>query len=55
MANAIIGLGGFAVAVVVLNLSAEPFGSAVALALALLVSLGGNLLIYIVRQRLAAK
>jgi hypothetical protein len=55
MANAIIGLGGFAVAVVVLNLSAEPFGSAVALALALLVSLGGNLMIYIVRQRLAAK
>src|SRR5262245_17088383 len=55
MANAIIGLGGFAVAALVLNLTAEPFGSAVALALALLVSLGGNLMIYIVRQRLAAK
>ena len=27
MANAVIGLGGFAVAVLVLNLTAEPFGS----------------------------
>jgi hypothetical protein len=55
MANAVIGLGGFAVAVLVLNLAAEPFGSAVALALALLVSVGANLMIYLVRQRLAVK
>jgi hypothetical protein len=55
MANAVIGLGGFAVAVLVLNLTAEPFGSAVALALALLVSVGANLMIYVVRQRLAMK
>ena len=45
MANAVIGLGGFAVAVLVLNLTAEPFGSALALALALLVSVA-NLMIY---------
>ena len=54
MANAVIGLG-FAVAVLVLNLAAEPFGSAVALALALLVAVGANLMIYVVRQRLAVK
>ena len=53
MANAVIGLGGFAVALLVLNLTAEPLGSAPALALALLVSRGGNLMIYVVRQRLA--
>ena len=54
MANAIIGLGGFAIAVLVLGLSAEPFGSALALALALSVSLAANLTIYIVRRRLAS-
>src|SRR5262245_47874481 len=54
MANAVIGLGGFAVAVLVLNLTAEGLGSALALTLALLVSLGANLMIYVVRQRLAA-
>jgi hypothetical protein len=54
MANAVIGLGGFAVAVLVLNLTSEALGSALALALALLVSLGANLMIYVVRQRLAA-
>jgi hypothetical protein len=55
MANAVIGLGGFAVAVLVLNLTAEPLGSALALGLALLVSVGANLMIYVVRQRLAVK
>jgi hypothetical protein len=55
MANAVIGLGGFAVALIVLCLAAEPLGSPLALALALMVSLGGNLMIYIVRQRLAAR
>ena len=53
MANAVVGLGGFAIAVLVLNLTAETLGSPLALALALLVSLGCNLMIYVVRQRLA--
>jgi len=54
MANAVIGLAGFAVAVVVLNLTAERLGSPLALTLTLLVSLGCNLLIYVARQRSAA-
>jgi hypothetical protein len=54
MANAVIGLGGFAVAVLVLSLTAEMLGSAIALTLTLLVSLGANLLIYVVRRRLAS-
>ena len=54
MANAIIGLGGFAIALLVLIVSAEPLGSALALMLALATSIGANLLIYIVRRRLAA-
>jgi hypothetical protein len=54
MANAVIGLGGFAVAVLVLGLTAEMLGSAIALTLALSVSLGANLLIYVVRRRLAS-
>ncbi len=55
MANAVIGLGGFAVAVVALNLGADRFGSPAALTLALAVSLGCNLLLYFVRQRALAK
>jgi len=51
MANAVIGLGGFAVAVVALCLTAEPLGSPLALAFALAVSLGCNLLIYLARRR----
>jgi hypothetical protein len=54
MANAVVGLGGFAFAVLVLILAAEPLGSALALTLALLVSLAANLTIYIVRQRRAS-
>ncbi len=51
LANAVIGLGGFAVALVVLYLTAERFGSAAALTLAFAASLGCNLLLYLVRQR----
>ena len=55
MANAVIGLGGFALAVIALNLGAERLGSALALTLALAVSLGCNLLLYAVRQRAVAR
>ena len=54
MANAVIGLGGFALAVITLCLTAERFGSPIALGLALAVSVGCNMLIYFVRQRAAA-
>jgi hypothetical protein len=43
MANAVLGLVGFAVACVVLRFAAEPFGSAVGLALALATSVGWGL------------
>jgi len=55
MANAVIGLGGFALAVITLNLGAERLGSPVALTLALAVSLGCNLLLYVARKRARAK
>jgi len=51
MANAVIGLGGFAFALLVLIATAEAFGSALALTLALCTSVAANLMIYIVRQR----
>jgi hypothetical protein len=51
MANAVVGLATFAVAVVTLNLTAVPLGSPLALTLALAVSLGGNLFIYFARRR----
>jgi len=54
LANAVIGLAGFAVAVLVLNLTAERLGSPLALALTFAVSLCGNLLIYLARRRAAA-
>ena len=54
MANAVIGLGGFALAVVALNLTADRLGSPLALALTLAVSIGCNLLLFFVRQRAAA-
>ncbi len=54
IANAVIGLAGFGVAVVVLNLAADRLGSPLALTLTLLVSIGCNLFIYVVRQRSAA-
>ena len=55
MANAVIGLGGFAVALLVLIASAEPLGSALGLTLALLTSVVANLMIYFVRRRLASR
>ncbi|MGA2565670.1 MAG: hypothetical protein ABSF41_02450 [Pseudolabrys sp.] len=55
MANAVIGLGGFAIAVIVLNLTADRLGSPLALSLTLAVSLGCNLLLYFVRKRSIAK
>jgi hypothetical protein len=55
MANAVIGLGGFAIAVIVLNLTADRLGSPLALSLTLAVSLCCNLLLYIARQRSPAK
>ena len=54
MANAVIGLGGFAVAVTTLYLLAERLGSALALSLALAVSIGCNLVLYLMRKRAAA-
>ena len=51
MANAVVGLATFAVAVVTLNLTAVPLGSPLALTLALAVSLGGNFFIYFARRR----
>jgi hypothetical protein len=55
MANAVVGLAGFAVAVVVLHVTAVPLGSAVALTLTLVTSVGCNLLIYLFRRRAAAR
>jgi len=51
MANAVVGLAGFGIAVITLNLTAVTLGSPLALALALAVSAGGNLLIYFSRRR----
>jgi hypothetical protein len=54
IANAVIGLAGFCVALVVLNLTADRLGSWLALTLTLAVSVGCNLLVYGVRKRSAA-
>ncbi|MBV8791346.1 MAG: hypothetical protein JO205_13655 [Pseudolabrys sp.] len=51
MANAVIGLGGFGVAVLVLALTAERLGSPLALSLTLVVSVACNLLIFLTRRR----
>jgi hypothetical protein len=55
MANAVVGLGGFAIAVIVLNLTADRLGSALALALTLAVSMSCNLLLFLARQRAMAR
>ena len=54
MANAIIGLSGFGLACIVLNLTAEPLGAALALSLTLAVSFGYNLIVFLTRRRLVA-
>jgi hypothetical protein len=51
MANAVIGLAGFALAIVTLNLTAESLGSALALSLTLAVSVGCNLVLFLIRRR----
>ena len=51
MANAVVGLAGFGIAVVTLNLTAVSLGSPLALTLALAVSVGCNVLIYFSRRR----
>jgi hypothetical protein len=51
MANAVVGLAGFGIAVVTLNLAAVSLGSPLALMLALTVSVGANFLIYFSRRR----
>jgi hypothetical protein len=54
MAHAVTGLGGFAIATIVLYLSAVPLGAAPALTLTLAVSIGCNLVLFFVRRRAAA-
>jgi hypothetical protein len=54
VANAVIGLGGFGVAVLALHLTAEALGSALALALTLAVSISCNLVIFFMRRRAAS-
>lgn len=53
MANAVVGLGGFAIAVATLVLIAEPLGAALALGLTLMVSVGCNILLFLARRRRA--
>ena len=52
MANAVIGLGGFGIACIALNLTADPLGAVLALCLTLAISVGCNLLVFLVRHRL---
>ena len=51
MANGIVGLVGFACACVVLHFTAEAFGAAIGLTLALATSIAWSLLVYAVRRR----
>lgn len=51
MANAVIGLGGFGVAMITMYLTADALGAVVALSLTLAVSVGINLLIFFARRR----
>jgi hypothetical protein len=51
MANAVLGLVGFAFAAIMLHFTAEPFGSAIGLTLALATSIAWTLLVYGARLR----
>ncbi|MBS0248559.1 MAG: hypothetical protein JSR61_18230 [Proteobacteria bacterium] len=51
LANAVIGLGGFAVATLVLHLTADALGSVLSLILTLAVSVAINLLIFFARRK----
>jgi hypothetical protein len=51
MANAVLGLVGFALACVVLHFAADAFGSAIGLALALAASIGWSLAVLTARRR----
>jgi hypothetical protein len=51
LANTISGLAGFSICLVALHLSAAPLGSAGALVVALAVSVGANLMIFVARRK----
>lgn len=51
LSNAVVGLGGFAVATLVLHLTADALGSVLSLILTLAVSVGINLLIFAARRK----
>jgi hypothetical protein len=53
LANAVIGLGGFGIAVATLYLTAVALGAPIALTVALAVSIGCNMLLYVMRKRAA--
>lgn len=51
LSNAVVGLGGFAVAMLVLHLTADALGAVLSLLLTLIVSVGINLLIFAARRK----
>ena len=51
LSNAVVGLGGFAVAMLVLHATADALGSVLSLLLTLIVSVGINLMIFAARRR----
>jgi hypothetical protein len=53
LANAVVGLGSFGIAIAALYLTAEQLGSPLALSLTLAISIGCNLMLYVMRKRAA--
>ena len=51
MANSMLGLVGFALSILTLNLAVVPLGAPVALLLALMVSVGFNVAVFLLRRR----
>ncbi|MBS0532503.1 MAG: hypothetical protein JSR72_00460 [Proteobacteria bacterium] len=51
LSNAVIGLGGFGVAMLVLHLTADPLGSVLSLVLTLVVSVAFNLVTFVARRK----